>query len=113
MGLPEFYRKHLGEAFQNQLWLVTHSDDLIREAVGKPGFHVFHMLPCGAEPKGGSQLRALTASGDLELVLTDLVGDLAAYRPGGKGLIFEGAVIQNSIKSLLRPYSVRTCAAST
>jgi hypothetical protein len=89
-GLPEFYRKHLSEALQNQLWLVTHSDALIREAVGKPGFNVYHMLPCGSEPKGTSQLRVLQVREDLELVLTDLVGDLAAYRPGGKGLIFEG-----------------------
>ncbi|RYE53831.1 MAG: DUF4435 domain-containing protein, partial [Sphingobacteriales bacterium] len=89
-GLPEFYRKHLGEALQNQLWLVTHSDALIREAVGKPGFNVFHMLPCGAESAGSSQLKPLTVSQDLEMVMADLVGDLAAYRPGGKGLIFEG-----------------------
>lgn len=89
-GLPEFYRKHLGEALQNQLWLVTHSDALIREAVGKPGFNVFHMLPCGAEKTGESQLRPLTVGRDLEMVMTDLVGDLASYRPGGKGLIFEG-----------------------
>jgi len=89
-GLPEFYRKHLGEALQNQLWLVTHSDALIREAVGKPGFNVYHMLPCGSEPLGETQLRPLKISEDLELVLTDLIGDLAAYRPGGKGLIFEG-----------------------
>lgn len=89
-GLPEFYRKHLGEALQNQLWLVTHSDALIREAVGKPGFNVFHMLPCGQDVETASQLRPLTVTGDLELVLADLVGDLAAYRPGGKGLIFEG-----------------------
>lgn len=89
-GLPEFYRKHLGEALQNQLWLVTHSDALIREAVGKPGFNVFHMLPCGADGAQESQLRPLVVSGDLDSVLADLVGDLAAYRPGGKGLIFEG-----------------------
>lgn len=89
-GLPEFYRKHLGEALQNQLWLVTHSDALIREAVGKPGFNVFHMLPCGAETAASSQLKPLTVSEDLDLVIADLVGDLAAYRPGGKGLIFEG-----------------------
>jgi len=89
-GLPEFYRKHLGEALKNQLWLVTHSDALIREAVGKPGFNVFYMLPCGAEIAGTSQLRALVATTDLDAVMTDLVGDLAAYRPGGKGLIMEG-----------------------
>ncbi|MDR6532039.1 putative ATPase [Caulobacter rhizosphaerae] len=89
-GLPDFYRKHLGEALQNQLWLVTHSDALIREAVGKPGFNVYHMLPCGAESTGTSQLKPLLLTEDLEMVLTDLIGDLAAYRPGGKGLIFEG-----------------------
>lgn len=89
-GLPEFYRKHLGEALENQLWLVTHSDALIREALGKPGFNVFHMTPCGNEITGISQLRPLSANQDLEIVMADLVGDLAAYRPGGKGIIFEG-----------------------
>lgn len=100
-GLPEFYRKHLGEALQNQLWLVTHSDALIREAVGKPGFNVFHMLPCGAEAASTSQLRPLNASQDLDLVLTDLVGDLAAYRPGGKGVIFEGGGDSDFDKTLV------------
>lgn len=89
-GLPEFYRKHLGEALENQIWLVTHSDALIREAVGKPGFNVFHMLPCGSDGIGNSQLKPLLVKEDLDLVLADLVGDLSAYRPGGKGLILEG-----------------------
>lgn len=90
-GLPEFYRKHLGEALQNQLWLVTHSDALIREAVGKPGFNVFHMTPCGLQDTPtSSQLKPLTVNEDLEIVIADLVGDLAAYRPGGKAIIFEG-----------------------
>lgn len=89
-GLPEFYRNHLGENLGNQLWLVTHSDSLIREAIGKPGFNIFHMLPSGVDDPERSQLRPLTASADLDLVLADLVGDLAAYRPGGKGVILEG-----------------------
>ena len=89
-GLPEFYRVHLGEKLGNQLWLVTHSDSLIREAIGKPGFNIFHMLPSGADHPDKSQLRPLAESADLDLVLADLVGDLAAYRPGGKGLLLEG-----------------------
>lgn len=48
------------------------------------------MLPCGAEGAETSQLRPLSVTDDLDAVLADLVGDLAAYRPGGKGLIFEG-----------------------
>lgn len=109
-GLPEFYRKHLGEALQNQLWLVTHSDALIREAVGKPGFNVFHMLPCGADFQIGTQLRPLMASQDLEMAVADLVGDLAAYRPGGKGLIFEGggdSDFDKTLASTLFPEELR------
>ncbi|MFF5866732.1 AAA family ATPase [Pseudomonas sp. NPDC012596] len=109
-GLPEFYRKHLGEALKNQLWLVTHSDALIREAVGKPGFNVFHMSPCGSEQPGSSQLKALTVGKDLEMATADLVGDLAAYRPGGKGLIFEGggdSDFDKSIAASLFPEELR------
>lgn len=89
-GLPQFYRKNLGEALGNQIWLVTHSDALLREVVGRENYNVFHMLPCGNVPKSDSQLKPLLATADLELALVDLVGDLAAYRPGGKVVIFEG-----------------------
>ena len=89
-GLPEFYRKNLGEALGNQIWLVTHSDALLREVVGRDTYNVFHMLPCASMPVGQSQLKPLSATADLELALVDLVGDLAAYRPGGKVVIFEG-----------------------
>lgn len=88
-NLPEFYRQHLGEALNNQLWLVTHSDALLREAVGKPGFNVFHMFPCGMDA-GRGQLRQLNATEDLDLAMADLVGDLAAYRPDGTAILFEG-----------------------
>jgi len=89
-GLPQFYQKNLGEALGNQMWLVTHSDALLREVVGRDKYNVFHMLPCANVSAGESQLKPLSASGDLELALVDLVGDLAAYRPGGKVVIFEG-----------------------
>ena len=48
------------------------------------------MLPCGSDNTDKSQLKILTVTGDLDSAMADLVGDLAAYRPGGKGLIFEG-----------------------
>lgn len=88
-GLPQFYQKNLGEGLGNQIWLVTHSDALLREVVGRESYNVFHMLPCGSVPSGESQLKPLKATADLELALVDLVGDLATYRPGGKVVIFE------------------------
>ncbi len=89
-GLPQFYEKNLGKALGNQLWLVSHSDALLREVVGRDAYNVFHMLPCGAVQAGETQLKPLAVTADLELALVDLVGDLAAYRPGGKVVIFEG-----------------------
>lgn len=89
-GLPQFYRKNLGESLQNQIWLVTHSDALLREVVGRDKYNVFHMLPQSQVAPGETQLKPLAATADLDLALADLVGDLAAYRPGGKVVILEG-----------------------
>lgn len=89
-GLPQFYKKNLGEVLGNQIWLVTHSDALLREVVGRDSYNVFHMLPCGNVTSGESQLKRLSVTADLDLALVDLVGDLASYRPGGKVVIFEG-----------------------
>jgi energy-coupling factor transporter ATP-binding protein EcfA2 len=95
-GLPQFYKKNLGEALDNQIWLVSHSDALLREAVGKPGFDVFHMQPSGLLSETGAvaaqvnQLKPISVNKELDIALTDLVGDLAAYQPGRKAVIFEG-----------------------
>ena len=89
-GLPQFYERNLGEALGNQIWLVSHSDALLREVVGRERYNVFHMLPSNNVPSGHTQLKPLAVTADLELALVDLVGDLAAYRPHGKVVIFEG-----------------------
>ena len=89
-GLPQFYIKNLGEALQNQIWLVTHSDALLREVVGREAYNVYHMLPYTQVKKSESQIKPLSATEDLDLALADLIGDLAAYRPFGKVIIVEG-----------------------
>ena len=89
-GLPQFYKRNLVEALGNQIWLVTHSDALLREVVGREQYNVFHMLPCSTLVPSEQQLRPLNASADLDRALVDLVGDLASYRPSGKVVIFEG-----------------------
>jgi hypothetical protein len=89
-GLPQFYRSNISLALQNQLWLVSHSDALLREAVGKSGYNVFHMVPCTSSSASDSQLRILDANEGLDVAIVDLVGDVAAYRPGAKVVIFEG-----------------------
>lgn len=88
-GLASFYQRHLGQALNNQLWLVTHSDTLIREAVGQRGFSVFHLQPADAVERP-NQAVLVSASDELDRCVIDLVGDMAAYRPGAKLVLFEG-----------------------
>lgn len=88
-GLASFYHRHLGRPLGTQLWLVTHSDTLIREAVGQEGFSVFHLQPSGTYD-GLNQASPVAAAADLDRLVIELVGDLAAYRPGAKIVVFEG-----------------------
>ena len=88
-GLTAFYHQHLGKALDNQIWLITHSDALLRDAVGHEGYSVFHMqtaLQTGTD----QQAKPLTAREGLQRAVIDLVGDLASYRPDAKLVIFEG-----------------------
>ena len=89
-GLPDFYKRHLGVALNNQIWLVTHSDAFLREAVGRQGFSVFHMTPPTAVDRTQNQAMTLSAGSELEKTILAMVGDLASYRPGAKIVIFEG-----------------------
>ncbi|RRR48258.1 hypothetical protein EHH44_02580 [Mycolicibacter terrae] len=89
-GFPDFYHKHLGKARDNQLWLVTHSDALLRQAVGNPNYSVFHMTAADTEDFADNQAVPITAHNELERATIDLVGDLAMYRPQGKVVLFEG-----------------------
>lgn len=88
-GLPAFYHEHLGLALENQLWLVTHSDTLLREVIGRPEYSVFHMTAASLE-KTAPQISALTLREETERAIISLVGDIAAYRPGSKIVIIEG-----------------------
>jgi predicted ATPase len=90
IGLPQFYHRHLGKALGNQLWLVTHSDALLREAINQKGFKIFHMLPPSAVTYEDNQVRLVSVEQELDRLILDLVGDLATYRPGAKIVILEG-----------------------
>jgi hypothetical protein len=88
-GFADFYYRHLGVAQTNQLWLVTHSDTLLRQAIGNSNYRVYHMI--AATGSAGNQASEVLLNDDVERVVVDLVGDLAAYRPHAKLVILEGA----------------------
>lgn len=89
-GFTDFYHRHLGVAQGNQLWLVTHSDTLLRQAVGNSNYRVYQMVPATALADGKNQAVEILADDDVERVTIELVGDLASYRPHGKIVILEG-----------------------
>lgn len=87
-GFTDFYYRHLGIANENQLWLVTHSDTLLRQSVGNANYRVFHMTPAQSGDVT-NQAVEIIADDDVDRATIDLVGDLATYRPHGKVVILE------------------------
>ncbi|WP_075313966.1 MULTISPECIES: ATP-binding protein [unclassified Pseudonocardia] len=90
-GLVTFYHQNLGRAQDNQLWLVTHSDALLRQAVSDSRLSVFHMSPLHAlEGDLENQASKVVAEDDLEKATIAIVGDLASYKPSARVVILEG-----------------------
>ena len=89
-GLPQFYYKHMGKALDNQIWLVTHSDAFLREAIGHEGLQVFHMQHANVSGETDNQIRELQPGEEVESIILELVGNLATYSPGAKVVFFEG-----------------------
>jgi hypothetical protein len=89
-GLADFYQRHLGKALDNQLWLVTHSDALLRQAVGNQNFSAFHLRTASTTEAGENQALRITTDDELDRAVIDLVGDLATYKPKATVVILEG-----------------------
>ena len=101
-GLPQFYYKNLGLELNNQIWLVTHSDAFLREAVGHAGLRVLHMQYASVGDPIENQVREIQAGEEVEATVLELVGDLAAYRPGAKVVFFEGEDSDFDVKMVSR-----------
>jgi len=89
-GLLDFYYKHLSKSQNNQMIMVTHSDAILRQAVGKQHYGLYHMQLAGIERENSNQLRKVLADDEVERIVIDLVGDLAVYKPGSKVVVVEG-----------------------
>jgi energy-coupling factor transporter ATP-binding protein EcfA2 len=91
LGLPNFYRKHLGLELKNQLWMTTHSDAFLRDAYKGGGFTIFHMSAAGAIEASGNQAVGISADSEINRAIVDLVGDIAGFRPGNVIVVFESS----------------------
>lgn len=90
-GLPQFYQKYVGEDLENQIWTVTHSDAFLREALGHVGVRVYHMRDAVSGSSDENQVREIgKGEEEEEEAIFELIGDIAAYRAGGKIVVFEG-----------------------
>ena len=89
-GLPQFYYNRLSLELDNQIWLVTHSDAFLREAIGHEGLRVFHMRHAVAVENTENQMREILPGEEVESIILEMVGNLASYIPGSKVVFFEG-----------------------
>jgi predicted ATPase len=86
-GLSSFYHEHLSLPLNCQLWLITHSDTLLRDSVGRPGFSVFYLHSAQTLSLGTNQ------ASQAQSVLADLIPlieDLAGFNPQAKVILLEG-----------------------
>lgn len=90
-GLAEFYRKNLGRALGNQIWLTTHSDVFLRDAVGTREFTAYHVLSAQLTEPGENQATEIKKSDHITKAVISLVGDLATYRPKRPIIVFESS----------------------
>ena len=88
--LPKFYSEHLGKALGNQIWLVTHSDALIRGIRGDSTISMYHMKDPTVSVDDENQAVRVEDNEEIHRTVLDMVGDLAAYTPNAKVVIFEG-----------------------
>ena len=87
-GLAKFYQEGIGGGQGNQLWLVSHSDAFLRDAVRTGGMKVFHMEHCGVGQ--GNQVHAVDAEDEVEKLILEIIGDIATFKPTGPLIILEG-----------------------
>jgi hypothetical protein len=99
-GFADFYYRHLGAAQDNELWLVTHSDRLLRQAIGNANYGVYHMQT--ANTASGNQAVEVILDDDVDRAIVDLVGDLAAYQPHAKVVILEGTTTDGFDEAFIR-----------
>jgi hypothetical protein len=86
--LPEFYYDTIGKELNNQIWLVTHSDAILKEVVGNINYSIFHMSESSNDQK--NQVRKISHETEAESALIDLIGEFSSYNHGNKIVIFEG-----------------------
>jgi predicted ATPase len=91
LGLPNFYKRHIGADLNNQLWMVTHSDAFLRDAFKSGGFTLFHLNPPARDGSGKNQATLISADDEVNRAVIELVGDVAGFRPGNKLVIFESS----------------------
>ena len=88
-GLPNLYQKHIGQALNNQIWLVTHSDVFLRAAFYDTDMELFHMAVGKATP-GTNQMTRITQESAYDRACIELIGDIANYIPDQPVLVVEG-----------------------
>ena len=100
-GLPRFYKKHIGQKLGNQIFLITHSDTFLREAMKEKDYQVYHIKPpFSISSYKDNQIKSVNVNSDLEEALVDLVGDLATYSPDKKIVLLEGENSEFDLKMI-------------
>ena len=117
-SLPKLYQKHIGNALNNQIWLVTHSDVFLRSAFYDSDMELYHMA-VGVEAPSSNQITRISQRSEFDRACIELIGDIASYRPDQPVLIVEGQqefdvlVLRRLFPEMLRGVNVLEAGAKS
>ena len=74
--------------------------------MGHNGLRVFHMQYATASGGVENQVHEIQPGEEVEAIILEMVGDLAAYRPGAKVVFFEGEDSEFDLSMVSRLFPV-------
>ncbi len=88
--IPDFYSRSLVKDQGHQIWLITHSDALIKGCAGLNNTSIFHFLSYMDAKNSVNQAVKISPDSEFETKIYDLLGDIAGYNPQKDIIIVEG-----------------------
>ncbi|MBD8055305.1 AAA family ATPase [Rhodococcus ruber] len=92
-SFTDFYERHITQNRSSQVWIVTHSDALLRSSIGDDRYSIYHLCAIDTESVNDAEYNQaieVNAEDSITDLIVALSGSPTLYQPHGKVVILEG-----------------------